>query len=50
MEYGAGIISRIYTWVWHPGNSEETLVDWTAFFILALIAAYLWSTVIKQVD
>lgn len=50
MEYGAGLISRIYAWTWHPGNSDEPITDWIAFFILALIAAYLWSTVVKAVD
>jgi hypothetical protein len=50
MNTGEGIISKIYAWVWHPGNSTETLSDWAAFFVLALIAGYLWSTVIKVVD
>ena len=50
MQTGAGIITKIYSWIGHPGNSEETLTDWFAFFILALIASYLWSTVIKVID
>jgi hypothetical protein len=50
MQTGEGIISKIYSWVYHPGNSQETLSDWAAFFVLALIAAYLWSTVIRAID
>ncbi len=50
MNFGEGIISKIYSWVWSPSNSNETLMDWTAFFVLALIAAYLWSTVIRVID
>jgi hypothetical protein len=50
MNFGEGIISKIYSWVWHPGNSGETLTDWLAFFVLALIAGYLWSTVITVVE
>lgn len=49
MEYGAGIISKIYGWVWHPGNSEETITDWIAGLVVILIVAYLWSTVIRDV-
>jgi hypothetical protein len=50
MNTGDGIISKIYAWTWHPGNSAETISDWIAFFALALIASYLWSTVIKTID
>jgi hypothetical protein len=50
MGTGTGIISKIYSWVWHPSNSSETMSDYAAFLILALIAAFLWSTVIKVVD
>lgn len=50
MNFGEGIVSKIYAWVWHPSNSSETLTDWFAFFILALIVAYLWSTVINVVE
>ena len=48
MGTGAGIITKIYSWVWHPGNSGESIVDWFAFFAVALIASYLWSTVIRE--
>jgi hypothetical protein len=50
MQTGEGIVTKIYTWIWHPSNSNETLMDWFAFFVLVLIASYLWSTVIKVVD
>lgn len=50
MQTGEGIITKIYSWIWHPSNSDETLTDWAAFLILALLAAYLWSTVIRVVD
>jgi hypothetical protein len=50
MNYGEGIITKIYRWVWHPSDSGETLSDWAAFLVLTLIAGYLWSTVIKTVD
>lgn len=50
MNAGEGLITKIYSWVWHPSNSDETVMDWVAFFVLALIAAYLWSTVIKGID
>jgi hypothetical protein len=50
MEFGSGIISKIYGWVWHPGNSEGTVMDWGSFLILILMVSFLWSTVIRQVD
>jgi len=50
MNYGEGLISKIFAWIWHPGNSDETITDWFAFFVLLVIASYLWSTVIKVVD
>lgn len=50
MQTGEGIITKIYSWIWHPSNSSETLTDWFAFLIVVLLFAYLWSTVIKVVD
>jgi hypothetical protein len=50
MNTGEGIISKIFSWVAYPGNGPEELTDWFAFFALALIASYLWSTVIKVID
>lgn len=50
MQFGEGLISKIYSWTWHPSNSDETVNDWLAFLVLALIASFLWSTVIKAID
>lgn len=50
MNTGEGIITKIFSWAAHPGNSAEPITDWVAFAILAVLAGYLWSTVIKQVD
>lgn len=50
MQSGEGIITKIFSWITHPGNSAEDVSDWFAFVVLALIAGYLWSTVIKSVD
>lgn len=44
-----GIISKTLAWISHPYNDADSdPVDWFAFFILALIAAYLWSKVLRQ--
>ena len=48
MNQGAGMISRIYGWVWHPSNSDETLTEWFAGLVLILIISFLWSTVVKM--
>ena len=48
MNYGEGIISKIYTWVWHPSNSSETLNEWGAGLVVILILAFLWSTVVNR--
>ncbi len=50
VNYGEGLITKIYSWVWHPGNSNETMADYAGFLVLALIASFLWSTVVKAVD
>lgn len=50
MQTGEGLITKIYAWVWTPSNSTETISNWIAFFVLALIASYLWSTVISVID
>jgi len=50
MEYGEGILSKIYSWIWHPSNSSETLSEWAAFLVLVLIASFLWATVVKQLE
>jgi hypothetical protein len=50
MQTGEGLITKIFSWIGHPYNSSEQLSDWAAFFVLALIASYLWSTVIREID
>lgn len=50
MNYGEGLISKIYKWVWHPSNSDETLMDWGAGLLLVIIVSFLWSTIIKMID
>jgi len=50
MEFGEGIISKIYTWVWHPSNDESTIEDWSLGLVAILAVAFLWSTVIKMIE
>jgi hypothetical protein len=50
MNYGEGIISKIYSWVWHPSNSEETLGDYAAGLVVVLALAFLWATVIRMIE
>lgn len=50
MQTGEGLITKIFSWISHPYNSQEQLSDWAAFTMLALLAAYLWSTVIREID
>lgn len=50
MNAGQGLITKIYSWVWHPSNSSETIYDWFAFFVAVVILSYLWSTVITVVE
>jgi hypothetical protein len=50
MNYGEGLITKIYSWIWHPTQSNEDVSTWAAFLVVALILSFLWSTVIKTVD
>lgn len=44
-----GLISTTLDWITHPSYDEGTdLTDWFGFVMLALIAAYLWSKVIRN--
>lgn len=49
MQYGEGIITKIYSWIWHPGNSNETISDWAAFLALIIMISFLWTTVLKNI-
>lgn len=44
-----GIISKSLDWIFHAQYSDTKLVDWFAFFLLALGLGYLWSKVVRQV-
>lgn len=50
MQQGEGLITKIYSWIGHPGQSDEPIEYWAAFLVLVLIASFLWSTVIKVID
>ena len=50
MDYGEGIISKIYSWVWHPSNDNSSITDWSYGLVAILILAFLWSTVIKMIE
>jgi hypothetical protein len=44
-----GIISKSLAWIAHPYNDTDSdPVDWFAYAALAIIAAYLWSKVVRQ--
>lgn len=50
MNYGDGIISKIYSWVWSPSNDDTTLSDWAGGLVAIIIVAFLWSTVVRMID
>jgi len=45
-----GLISQTLDWIAHPSNSEGTPGQWAAGLVLILIVAFLWTTVIKQME
>ena len=45
-----GIISQTLNWITHPLNADTNPVDWAAGLFLILIAAFLWSTVVRQIE
>lgn len=49
MQFGEGLITKIFTWIAHPGNSDETLQDYAGFLALVLIVSFLWTTVLKHI-
>ena len=49
MNAGEGLITKIYSWVWHPSNSQETTSEWAMFLVLVLIVSFLWATVIRMI-
>lgn len=44
-----GIIGQIFAWGQHPLYSEGTLKEWVAGFVLLLIVAYFWTTVVSKI-
>ena len=44
----AGLISNVLQWVSFPSKSSATVKEWAAFVAVAIILAYLWSTVIGE--
>ena len=49
MNYGEGIISKVYGWLWHPSNSNETLTEWALFLVLMLIVVFFWTITVNQI-
>lgn len=46
---GNGVITKMFGWISHPTLDTETdPKDWGLGLVLILIAAFLWSRVIKQ--
>jgi hypothetical protein len=44
-----GIITKIQAWIMHPSvDTESDPKDWLAGLALVIIAAFLWSRVVKQ--
>lgn len=49
MNYGDGLISKTFSWIWHPSNSNETLGEWAGGLVVILILAFLWGTVVNRI-
>lgn len=45
-----GIISQTLMWITHPQDSEASISEWLAGLIVVLILAFLWATVVKQIE
>lgn len=45
-----GLLSRTIEWMTHPTYSDESLAEWGAFLVLVLIASFLWTTVVRQIE
>jgi hypothetical protein len=44
-----GLIQKTLAWIAHPyRDADSDPVDWFAFFVLALIAGFLWRKVVIQ--
>lgn len=45
-----GIFSKTLDWVEHPQYTDATMGEWAAGLVLILIAAFLWGTIVKQMQ
>ena len=45
-----GLISQTLNWITHPSESEGTPMEWLAGLLVVIILAFLWSTVLKQME
>lgn len=45
-----GLISHTLDWITHPSYSEASLGQWAAGLVVILIVAFLWTTVVKQIE
>lgn len=44
-----GLLADFFGWVSHPIYSDGNVGDWLAGIVLLLIAAFLWSTVVRRI-
>lgn len=50
MNYGEGLITKIFTWITNAANSDGTTQDYAAGLVLIIVASFLWSTVVKMIE
>lgn len=44
-----GLITKTLNWITHPAYDDASEpIDWFAFFVLVLIASYLWAKVVRN--
>ena len=44
----AGLVTKMFDWIFHPQFSDKDYWDWLAFVVLFLMLGLLWSKVVKQ--
>jgi hypothetical protein len=46
-----GIVSKIFGWITHPINDDSTTVSqWLAGLVVIFILAFLWTTVLREIE
>jgi hypothetical protein len=45
-----GIFPSIANWISHPLFSDGDIKDWSAFLVIVLCIAFLWSTVVRLIE